>query len=213
MLLLRPSGTLERRYGAIRLHLDDLEQVVALLRQADLTVTISDSLYEYDDLTEVADKRGPRPRTLHINGRKQDGSSDIALRIDGYQAELRSDRALELVALSHQLETLLESHTSPVLEVLHPVAWAAAAGIAYFLQASGWRIRTGDGKDMSWLFPVAFLVLALISIGSRKAFGGVSLKRRHEGGFFRRNADRLWLVVIGALLGTAVTEIVQAILR
>lgn len=211
MQLLGPSESLDRSYNIVRLHLDDLEHIIALLQRAQLNPTLSDAEYEYDSLYELLEKRGPHPRSVYISGRTDGLMPMLTLKIDGYRARLSSDRASTLGTVLRELGDLLQSRESLVLTLLHPVVWGGFAVFTYFLQLSGWQLKTRSGEDITWVVPLANVLVATVSLASRKAFAGVVLKRRHEGGFLRRNADKLWLMIIGAVLAEVIRLIVRAI--
>ena len=205
---LLPTNTYRRwSFEGVRLHLDDLERIAAHIEAAGLTVRWADAEFEYTGPAEVLEKRGERPRLLEISGTRDTDGASIDVEISGQHALLKTDSAKDLSALCGEITRTLSARDNKVLQVMHPAAFFVLAGVTWFLAASGWQITLRNGRDVSQLIPAIFVGLAIVASASRAVFGGLVLRRRHVGGFVRRNADKIGLLVIGAVLGAIISEL------
>ena len=57
-----------QHFGGVRLYRDDLEHILAIMRDAKLDTTIADDRFEYESLDEFQQKRGNSPREIKIEG-------------------------------------------------------------------------------------------------------------------------------------------------
>ncbi len=79
----------ETIHGVV-LHREDLERVIQSLEDRDLSVQISDSQTEYDNLDEVISQRGSQPGQLEIEGMsKTEKYGSITLSFSSHNVGLR----------------------------------------------------------------------------------------------------------------------------
>jgi hypothetical protein len=163
-------------YRRVRVHLDDLEEIVERLRGAELSVRFSDPTYQYDTIEELKETRGPRPTKLLIQGTRsstESGVDSAAVTFTGNEARLTCWLYASLIILA------LAAFRRSILIL-------AEAGV--------------------------FLGVFLISV-LRHRSGGVWLRRKHEGGFWKRNSDKILLLLLGALVGLFLSVLVRVLFK
>jgi hypothetical protein len=210
---LKPSS--DSWHGSVsvyRAHLDDVEHIIHILESAGLTVTVSDSEYEYESLEELVRKRGVRPKRVIVsaaNTGKTFASVQLTFARDVITWYGKSPP--ELSGMRQQIDAYLRSKRSAVVIALNPGVWGLLYLIGWFLRSSGWMIRYRDGRE-AWDDLAAVVVgIMVLSIAIHFLYRGLWLRRRHEGGFLRRNADQIGIALIGAIVG-AILALVGTVL-
>ncbi len=205
----KKDESLREDISPVRLLRDDLERILDTLREAQLEVTLSDSTHVFDSLEDVISGRGQRPRRLKIKGGR--GYDSVSIDIRGPQATLSAYG--DLLGLGHQLKSILQASIPLRARFLNPwIMFFAIQALFVFDEFFLLFHRGSQTLTFSRLFilPALFLVgLLLAAITDRHLNYGVLLKRRHVGGFWKRNADQLFLLILGTILGAIVTLVVQ----
>lgn len=185
--------------GAV-LYREDLDTVVTLLSDKGYRVKISDSNHEYETLDEAREHLGERPKELSIEGRETSGAYDSVhlymLKEDVRVMHARGDRA---DSVSHDICALARVHQSRLFQVLSPLPWIVCCGL----------VGSIFGRLIATPGPVATvieLVFGFLAAGTawaflfRRSFTTARLVKRHAGGFWRRNGEKLLLVALGAAM-------------
>jgi hypothetical protein len=203
------SGVMHRIIGPVRLSLDDIEELVHLFSVAGLTTSIRDGSYEYESLDDVKARRGLRPRHLTIVGVIKTSHHDFSLSLNGPEASVDTYSTSSFGALPLQIKDFLEERRPLLARLLHPWIWGGASWMSLSLSASTSALLTRIGLQALSVSAPLFVASLLFH---RYALG-LTLRRRHEGGFLRRNLDQLWLLIIGALVGAAATFLLDLLKR
>lgn len=186
----------------VRLYRDDLDVVVGLLRQAGLRVRLLDEAFEYESLDEVAKRVGDSPKRLEIEGRNPEEHSSLTVRfVHGLWFVWATEASHHGIA--NDILHVLRSRQTIVNAL--PVHWIFQAGLG-LLWVGALLLR-----------PAPLVGQIIVTLGSATALLGtmlaaywwlfprVRLRYRHEAGFLKRNRDQLLILVIGALVGAAIS--------
>jgi hypothetical protein len=202
------------RLPRIRLYRGDLSHLIDILTHAELQVTIDDSEFIYDNLDKLRSEKGPEISFLRITGVARGGSGfpritltlhsrdDASLSLHGHGAPLE--------ACWFRVRDFFASRRRWHQRVLNPwIAW-------------GSFVLAGPiGLAMSALAllpaPIAYALLYgfamiywLAAIFWSRSYPVIVLDRSHEHqSFWRRNGDKIILLILGAAIGAAVTFLTQ----
>ncbi|MBA3445914.1 MAG: hypothetical protein H0T58_13830 [Gemmatimonadales bacterium] len=207
--LAKRLATSDGRYEAVRLHLDDVEEIIDRFRQAELSVVISDGTYEYDTIEELRESRGTHLGHFSVQRLKSiaggaGGIASIFVGFHGPRADLMCLHPENLGELPAEIGALLSRRsvgysTSGTFFLILTVTYLA--GVVIFRSSP--EVRTALlGAAVG-----AFLVFLVITL--RRSRSGALLQRKHEGGFWKRNRDAVILLCIGALMGAVLTYLVN----
>lgn len=198
MKLVKTSESFHETFPFVRVHLDDIEQLSEVIRTAGFTVHYSDELYEYDSVEELASKRGIHPRVLHLTATGPNMPVDrLSISFKGGTAVLHALWPDNIGELRYKLPQILKARVSRLGRVFNYQFWLFAF-VASVVLTTIWQ----QTPSIRSLVPVILTGgLAAVSYALNRGLTGVWLKRRHEGGFFTRNSDKLWLLFIGGVIG------------
>lgn len=202
-------------YEGIRLYRDDIELILSILSENEYAVQISDKEFQFESLDELINKRGIAPTYFEIAGSQKEG---------GYQSiGISFDKKIYIHSYSNAQKTskivfagirdICESRMSKIYKILNPWFYYFPAIIlvwpAISLLVWGKENTLGD----AWLPVLATVFLAawIISGLYRYVRRQVILRRRHEGGFWKQNSDRIWLLILGAVIGIFIKFILELI--
>lgn len=202
-------------FKGVRLFRDDIEYVIQLMKEHSLEVTIGDSSYNYDSLDDLIQTRGTRPKELICSAtgdRKEAVSIELSVDQRG-RASLTEYSETGQHLLWYQLRDFLTKSVPWRYRFASPAFWGIAAfSLAYMdLQLLTKPIPHAP----RWLHPLVLLITLIwpLTLLDRQLNFGLNLRRQHEGGFWRRNADKIALLIIGALIGAIATLLVQVFTR
>lgn len=215
----KEDSDLFERVGPVRLYLDDIQGIIDTLTEANLTVSLSDSSHTFDSLDDVATARGERPRHLLVEGRLK-GSGSVKLSFDDRvwlhgNVWLSTYGGAEMLRLGYQVREMLHRCIPRRAVVMRPTVFLQTFLFvlnvaAILLLGSALQVPVArPALNVAGFALIAALIAWLASIADRRLNLGIFLKRRHEGGFLKRNADQLLLLLVGAILGVFGTLIVQ----
>ena len=195
------STDFSKEYKGIQLYRDDIELILSVLEENKSDVKIKDNTYEYDSLDELIEKCGITPIYFEIRAKfKPDGSVTLSFtRKEVYLISYgwgQKEPGIVFMRIRDSLDTKF----SRTYRILNPWIWyffmLPFIGMYPFnfhriLQMPLWL------HTLSILFVVTFILSALY----RRFRHQVILRRKHEGGFFKRNADKIWLLIAGTVFG------------
>lgn len=202
-----PSSTrLYEKLESVRVYLDDLEGLVAEMRNAGLRVTIRSGSIEFDSLEELRQVQGVRPSSLSLIAELRDKAWDrIEIDLSGSDIAFSASDTDALGPIAFRVRDKLRG-TQLHSTLLLPSLWwtlgfsiSMGALLATHPSVRTWGINLGLGS----------YTLALATWIARRGLWGVRLRRRHEGGFWKRNADSVLLLLLGAVLGSVITAAVD----
>lgn len=151
----------------------------------------------------MIEKRGVTPIYFEINGEmKSDGiyRLSVDLCFKKKEIELHSHGGKESKVVFGELRDIFESKSTRLYKVLNPWIW-------YWLTAPAFIIYPSNYNRIPqlplWLNALAILLFVtfILSALYRRFRHQVILRRKHEGGFFKRNADKIWLLIAGTVFG------------
>lgn len=191
------------RLSYARLYRDDLERIAELMKEQSLEVLLKDDDYEYESIEEIVERRGERKSQIEIIGKTSDDRwRNVTFEVNGRTLQLRADGELELIW--HRIKDFVASKTPWYSRYADAWIWG---GITFVLINQ--YISFIDFKTKKLMVPVWFnslvVVAALIfafSIFKTITDRGVVLVHRHAAkNFWVRNADRILMLIIGAIVG------------
>lgn len=182
-----------------------------MIAQHGLPVSIRDSSYEYSSLDELAEKRGAHPTAFSLHGSRKETFDRITVGWHDRRWSLSAD-GKELGALPTRVRDLIQDRRAPLSRVLRPLVW-------FFVSLGATTVAGAVSPTISetapWLaaLPIATLALWVVSLIYRRVYLGVTLLRRHQGSFWRRNSDKIGLLLLGAVIGALVTQVANLLAR
>ena len=197
------SASISGFYRGVRIYRDDLERIIGLLRDTNLTIKITDDSFEYETLEDLQRTRGNTPRVLRIDAQRSSGLGAMSLSMSDRMWHLYS-YAEQSYEPAREIEAILKARQSS-LEVI-PIGWIVGIGIVI-------TTLTGQLKDLPvWLVLTLGVIgtVMLLFAGGLWLYShfrtGVVLGYRHEAGFFARNCDNIFLLMIGATVGASYNQ-------
>ncbi len=211
------SPASSKTYKGIQLYRDDVELILSLLQENEFTVPIRDKTFEYDSLDELIKKCGITPTYFEINAKLKSAPSyrasvSLSFEREGLHLQSYGDEQKEPKIVFARIRDILDVKSTRLYKILNPLIWFALITPVYWIYPTKIYYR-----ELSQL-PLWFHILSILSIGTfisaalyRRLRHQVILKRKHEGGFLKRNADKIWLLVIGTVFGIILKLIIDAI--
>jgi hypothetical protein len=210
------SPVQSKTYEGVKLYRDDIDLILSLFHENEYTTYISDKEFEFESLNELIDKRGIAPTYFYIKGKdKEHESVSISFEKNRLTINSYSDVKKVSTIIFSQIRDIIESRMSKIYKILNPGLYISIlVAIFLFLIALATLSKERAISLSSWL-PLLFAVPILATI-----IGGVYrdnihrvviLKRKHEGGFWKQNADKIWLLILGGLIGVFIKFILEII--
>ena len=185
-------------------HLESLisERIIDVIKGKLSQLRFKDAEYEYESLEEMKEKLCPKVKEIEIIGSTPERyNSAVTLSVEGRRIWLRADAENEL--LWHQISAIVKGCVPWHFKVVAPLLWGWLFSMSAFQYTTFIDKQTKVFTPPVWLH-VLVTVSALLfafSIWNLVINRGVFLDRQHAvKGFFSRNADRLLMLGIGALL-------------
>ncbi len=215
----KPDSTYELKvYERIKLYRDDIDLILSIFHENEYTVQITDKEFQFDSLEELIDKRGIAPSYFEIYGRQTENNNE-SLRVSFDKEKIHIHVYLDVQKTSKiifaQIRDICESRMSKIYKILNPWLYFSAL-ILSVLFLSLWGNK-GTEKSLSeyntWViilltvFPAAMILSFLYRTDRRQ----VILRRKHEGGFWKQNSNKIWLLILGALIGIFIKFILDLI--
>lgn len=183
------------------LYLDDIEQIVEIVKTQLPDVVFKDDDYEYESIDEIKERVGSKLDKFQIvaNGSAQE---DNLLELSIYERtiSLHVNRNHEL--LWHQVKGYIEER-APWYRHILASGWYLGVMFILITQYQLYIDKMGKFSPPTWMIVtiISCATLAVIDIWITITHRGVMLERRHAvSGFFSRNKDRLIMLIIGGLL-------------
>ena len=191
------------RLSYARLYLDDLERMVELMKEQSLEVLFKDDDFEYESIAEIVEKRGDKKSQIMIIGRRSDAKwLDVTLDVDGRTLGLRADGELELVW--HRIKDFVADKTPWYSRYIEIFPWSIITFTLLFQYTSFIDWETKILAVPVWfntLVVVASLIFAFSILKTITDRGVVLVPRHAAKNFWTRNADRILMLIVGAIIG------------
>jgi len=191
------------RLSYAKLYLDDLERIIELMKEQSLEVLIKDDDFEYESIAEMVEKRGDKKSQIMIIGRRSDAKwLDVTLDVDGRTLGLRADGELELVW--HRIKDFVADKTPWYSRYIEIFPWSIITFTLLFQYTSFIDWETKILAVPVWfntLVVVASLIFAFSILKTITDRGVVLVPRHAAKNFWTRNADRILMLIVGAIIG------------
>lgn len=199
----------------VRLYRHDVESIFDIIKNANLSLTIGDSAFTYDSLDELKTEKGSKITQLEIKG-SQTGDyavGGITLKLSNRKEAYLSmhGRTPVLETCWYRLRDLMAARRRWYQNLLNPwTAWlfVIAAGILGAILNATTSLRLDVANLISYGFAFTFW---LCTFYWTRNYSVVLLDRHHEHEtFWKRNGDKVILLVAGALIGAVATSVLKA---
>jgi len=192
-------------FNEARVYRDDLQRILALIGDSGLTTKISDNTVEYESLDEFQETRGNSPREIRIEGTTSSPYSSVRLSLlGGRHWHLFSYGEINY-GLVHDIENLLKNRQNTLaylpyntINTVGFIISLTSIGATLLLSARAVRLTLAI-ISMVMIFPSLALMTYL------RFHRRLVLNYKHEAGFFLQNRDKIFLLLIGAAIGTLFT--------
>ena len=199
----------------VKLYRDDIEEILDILTTHCEKVIIASYDYEYESLDELKSKRGTDLKQIELKGRSpyvyfhaSRGSMGRSwVSADGEGAETPYFLISNL--LTQHKRKLLRLIFNPILCIFY------AASVTTLMLVFRQHFKATASFVVVMLFYSSFLItLLLLAMGT---FLGelsiITLKRKHEqSSFWSNNKEKVWLMIIGAIIGGILTKAIGFLL-
>ena len=182
------------------LYLEDLEEIIEILKSYSLTVTISDDKYSFDSLEEAKEYRGKKTSSLTIEASKQGTEDPLIIEFSIAGAHLYTNNTNVFHSALYQIKTLFERQQT-WRDTLYKGGW-----FWFILALSGTFVdpkpRFGDaGKGISILIAIFATLMGVLSTFHNSKKGKIYLVRRHEtANYWIEHRDRFIFAIIGGVI-------------
>jgi hypothetical protein len=205
-------------FWSVSLNRDDLEHIIALMRQSCQEVVVSDKTHEYDTLDEVLETAGPHPKELNILGVRP--HVDLDLRRGGSKityaevGDKRDGPERPGEDLFFRIKDFLSrrKHFMAKAPGVFLIPIALLGGLACIVESQKYA-------------PQSYIAIALAIVGISLIFGGGAIatfvkgvarlsvaQEGTESNFWSRNKDKIFMLLVGALI-SEIIHIVSALLQ
>lgn len=207
MRLLPKIDSFSVSQSILRIHRDDVEHIEDLLRAGGLTLTYKDDTYEYDTLDELIQRRGTTPKDFEIQA-NSGGKFGNNLTVYFYRDRIRVYALYpeNLGVIPSQITDVLRSLGSRGSWIFNPGLWSFVFLLGWAPSWLGYKFAV-SGLDSSEQLRHLGFAGVVFGYAIQWGYCGIHLTRKHEGGFFKRNADKIWLLLIGTVIGSVVTHL------
>jgi len=177
--------------------------MVELMKEQSLEVLFKDDDFEYESIAEIVEKRGDKKSQIMIIGRRSDAKwLDVTLDVDGRTLGLRADGELELVW--HRIKDFVADKTPWYSRYIEIFPWSIITFTLLFQYTSFIDWETKILAVPVWfntLVVVASLIFAFSILKTITDRGVVLVPRHAAKNFWTRNADRILMLIVGAIIG------------
>lgn len=195
---------MSERVEGIQISRDDIDFLIELFHHDVGQPVISDDHFEFDSLDEFIENRGIKPALLRIESTMHEGGyRHISAEFEGNRVFLHASRN----APFHEVKEFLHSKQPWSYRVLNPWLLFMLLIICANVLNGIVNIAKINKQDFPEWTVYSLGILLAIALGGfiYRGFNfGLRLTRRHEGGFWKRNAEKIALTTIGAIIGAAV---------
>lgn len=191
-----------RHYRINTLFLEDVEELQSVAKDKLFNCVFSDDRYEYESTDEVLTRKGSLIKELDAEFRQKDSDESIRIHFHRVLVSMSVDGiSNELKALSMEFDSILSARKTITNTIRTPYFWGGVLGgglvTGVSLSALAWEVHASL---------VTFLMLMALaffySIYNWVNYPAIFLDRQHKRStFWRRNGDRIFLLILGAGVG------------
>jgi hypothetical protein len=202
MKRIEKRNNLTKNISPIFLFLDDLEYIYELAEKYNFKVKFSDQQFSYDNLDEVRQVRGNKTDNLRIDIYEESRWHSVDLNYNNGSVQINTWPTTDAQKIIWQNIVDHFSRTrNAVSKLIGLITFWPLFYLLCFLPAV---IISKNETLKEWYIVLIALysVLWLITLSVKRIFACVYLQRRHEvNSFWKRNSDKIILIVIGAIIG------------
>ncbi len=207
-----------KSYRDLRLFRDDLDLVISIFKEHNFEIKISDQYFEYETLDELIEKRGERPRSFVLVGQSRENEYGwVSISFEKNRTYLSTSFGNEKTRYAFgRIKDIFDTERSKVYVILNPFLLIIPAyffGLFYVLKLAD-KAKQNTVVIPLWLPVIAIVFISIWVISGLYRIGAYQavLKRKHEGGFWKRNADKIILLVIGAIIGIVAKYVIELLI-
>jgi hypothetical protein len=212
------SENLSINLTRVRLYRGDLDYLLDALRDAGLTTAISDSEFIYDDLDDLKKQRGSKIKNLKIEGTHDEGYRRERITLQFSNCE---DIRLYMYGRRSALEVGYFRVRDYLLKKKRWHQIATNPWLAYiffcFIPLGVLVLKNTTSLPLANSIFIAITFTCswwLFCYVWTRTYPIILLDRTHEHeSFWKRNGDKIILLVIGALVGGLLTQVFDALVR
>lgn len=203
MKRIEKSQSLNKIITPIFLFLDDLEYISEIAEKYKYKIKFSDEEFSYDNIDEVRQARGNKTDNLRIDIYEESRWNSVDLNYKKGTLKINTWATTDAQKLIWQdIVDHLQSKRAIVFKLIELITFWPLFYLLCFLPAI---IISKKALLKEWYIVLIalYIMLWLITLSVKKIFACVYLQRRHEvDSFWKRNADKIILIVIGAIIGS-----------
>jgi hypothetical protein len=203
---IQDTSSKSKLYHGCRFYRDDIDSILDLFQEKKYSVKITDKGYEYDNLDELIKKRGEEPYSFRIEGRDATVSRNIiSIDFNKYHIwiHLSSGSNDTSKLIYENIRSICNSTKNPfIFEILSGLI-PMFAGIDTIFLYVNYKSKNVSLSVVGIAF--ALLLIYLTFLLKRKP---VILRKKYEGGFWKRNSDKIWIGTITATLGAIIGAVI-----
>lgn len=193
-----------------KLYLEDIEEIIEKLSSKSLNVKMYDNKNIYENINEVIEQKGKNPIKLIIEGKGTGIFQNINVHIEKNEIWVHSIGSELMYSYGIEINEFIKSKRVWYFYILNKNLLFINS---FFLFALFQLLIDKSTKLLIfpwliWVFIVLFSLL-FFAIIVKYFWSSLSLVRRHEYGFFRRNKDSIILTIISAIMGSLLTILIQ----
>ncbi|MEC9363136.1 MAG: hypothetical protein VYC42_07920 [Pseudomonadota bacterium] len=205
MKKLAPPSSNSERIEGVRVTRDDLDFLIELFRRDVGPPALSDEHFEFESLDEFVAQRGPRPKMLEVEAKAAEGPyRSISAKFEGSHVWLHGSRDTPF----HEAKEFIRSRCPWTFKILTPWPWFFLASVSFgVIPAVVEAAKKKSGPVPEWYMYLLSVPIAMMAISFfyRRFDFGLNLVRSHEGGFWRRNSEKIGLILIGAVISAGIS--------
>jgi hypothetical protein len=211
------SNSDSKSYRGIRLYRDDIDLMLSEFHDNEFETRIADREFEYESLDDLINKRGIAPSHIEIDGKHKDEgyeAASITFERDRVYVHSHNLRERPAYIVFTKIGQICATRGSKLYKILNPWFYyfplMAFVGLLFpaFVQ-----FKSQTPTIVCLVAIVAFLILSVVSSTYRHYQHQVILRQRHEGGFWKQNSDKIWLLIIGALVGIFLKYLLEILMK
>jgi ABC-type bacteriocin/lantibiotic exporter with double-glycine peptidase domain len=196
--------------SGIRIFRDDIDELLQWFQNKSLVTKIHDSSSVYENIEEVINFKGNNPKQLALEGESESKWESVTISIEKEKVSISSTGSEAMYAFGFELKDYFLNRVPWHYKVFNPWIFfilipVSTAILQIFIDDKTKNLRY---PWLWWIFVTVTLFL-IISIVNRYFGFGLTLTRKHEYGFWKRNKDKILLTILGALIGSALTLFFQ----
>jgi hypothetical protein len=191
------------------LYLDDLEQIIDLLKEQSSGIAFKNKEYEFESLDELKEKLGLKVRYIEIESKSGNGfwSEGLRLTIDDREIRIRGGEKTELLVakIAGIIKARVPWYSILIRSGLWTLLLYCVLSFLYFVSVKAELVVIGLN-----LLTASLLFLLIFSLWVNATSRGIFLFRKHEvKGLFTAYRRDLILIVISAVVGGLIAKLIE----